>query len=135
MILYPEGGTTNGTHLLKFKKGAFHGLNSVQPIIIRYSSPFLDIENCVYNFFAMSILCASCPYSSVTCIEMPIFKPNDYFFEHHQQEGEEKWETYARVVRELMGEVSGMKLIDMTIEDKYEYKKLLYPKHKGKISD
>ena len=29
LILYPEGGTTNGTHLVKFKKGAFVGLNSI----------------------------------------------------------------------------------------------------------
>ena len=34
---------------------------------------------------------------------LPVFKPNDYFWEHHwKQEGtvtEEKWETYARVIR------------------------------------
>jgi len=29
LILYPEGGTTNGTHLINFKKGAFYGLRSV----------------------------------------------------------------------------------------------------------
>jgi lysophosphatidylcholine acyltransferase/lyso-PAF acetyltransferase len=52
LILYPEGGTTNGTHLINFKKGAFIGLRSIQPIIIQYESPFITIENCVYNFFA-----------------------------------------------------------------------------------
>jgi len=36
LILYPEGGTTNGTHLIKFKKGAFHACRSIQPICIRY---------------------------------------------------------------------------------------------------
>ena len=29
LIIYPEGGTTNGTHLLKFKSGAFFGLKSI----------------------------------------------------------------------------------------------------------
>jgi lysophosphatidylcholine acyltransferase/lyso-PAF acetyltransferase len=52
LIIYPEGGTTNGTHLLQFKSGAFLGLNSIKPVLISYWSPFLDIENCVYNFLA-----------------------------------------------------------------------------------
>ena len=34
-----------------------------------------------------------------------------------------------------MAEEGGMKLSEMTIEDKFEYKKLLFPKMKGKYSD
>ena len=32
----------------------------------------------------------------------PVFKPNDYFWANHWSEssGEQKWEAYARVVRE-----------------------------------
>jgi lysophosphatidylcholine acyltransferase/lyso-PAF acetyltransferase len=36
LIMNVEGGTTNGTSLIKFKKGAFVGLNSVQPVVIKY---------------------------------------------------------------------------------------------------
>jgi hypothetical protein len=32
--------------------------------------------------------------------EYPVFKPNDYFFKHHSRDGEEKWQTFARVIRE-----------------------------------
>lgn len=63
---------------------------------------------------------------------MPIFKPNDYFFEHHQKEGEEKWQTYTRVVREIMAEVGQYELVNESIEDKFEYKKILYPHKAGK---
>jgi hypothetical protein len=36
-------------------------------------------------------------------IELPVFEPNDYFWKHHWQEGkEEKWEAFARVVRQIM---------------------------------
>lgn len=59
---------------------------------------------------------------------MPIFKPNDYFFKHHQQEGEEKYQTYMRVVRKLMAEVGNFELVNQAVEDKFEYKKLLWPK-------
>ena len=31
----------------------------------------------------------------------PVFKPNQYFWDNHWQEGkEEKWQAFARVVRE-----------------------------------
>ena len=29
LIIYPEGGTTNGKSLINFKKGAFAGLHSI----------------------------------------------------------------------------------------------------------
>ena len=39
MLVFPEGATTNGDYLIKFKKGPFSGLNSVQPVIIKYKTP------------------------------------------------------------------------------------------------
>jgi len=50
------------------------------------------------------------------------------------REGEEKWQTYARVIRQLMSDVSGIPTLDVNIEDKFEYKKILYPAMKGKSS-
>lgn len=47
LIFYAEGGTSNGKQLLKFKKGAFFALKSVQPQIIKYDSAMIDAENCV----------------------------------------------------------------------------------------
>lgn len=65
---------------------------------------------------------------------MPVFEPNDYFFEHHQRDGEEKWQTYARVIRDIMAEVGGLEKSDLSIEDKFEYKKLLYSSKSSKKS-
>ena len=83
MIIYPEGGTTNGTHLVEFKKGAFNGLKSIKPIIFKYNSPFLDIENSQIHFVGHSVLCGTIPYTELVIKELPVFQPNDYFFEHH----------------------------------------------------
>ena len=91
LILYPEGGTTNGTHLINFKKGAFVGERSVQPLLIDYKSPFLCIENCVVNFLAFSVLTATSPYTLVNMKLMPVFQPNEYFWNNHHKEGEERW--------------------------------------------
>ena len=81
LIIYPEGGTSNGTHLLKFKQGAFSGLRSVQPIIIKYYNPILDNECCAYNLLAHSVMYASCIWSTCHIKTLPVFTPNDYFFE------------------------------------------------------
>ena len=48
LIIFPEGGTTNGRYLLKFKKGAFNAKKRIQPIILKYTvngslSPAYDI--------------------------------------------------------------------------------------------
>jgi len=64
----------------------------------------------------------------ISYTEFPVFRPNEYFFKHHQQEGEEKWETYARVIREIMSKHSGLQLSELSIEDKYTYKDLIYGK-------
>lgn len=38
-----------------------------------------------------------------TVYEMPVFAPNDYFWANHWNEGkEEKWEAYARAIREII---------------------------------
>ena len=60
-------------------------------------------------------------------ITLPIFEPNEYFWKHHQKEGEEKWETYMRTLRQIMSDASGLPLSDNCIEDRNEYRKILFP--------
>ena len=38
MVIFPEGTTTNGTALLKMKKGAFYGRKTITPIVLKYST-------------------------------------------------------------------------------------------------
>lgn len=33
-MIFPEGGTTNGTGIIKFKRGAFESENTVKPVIL-----------------------------------------------------------------------------------------------------
>ena len=83
LIVYPEGGSTNGTSLIQFKKGAFTGLKSIKPIIIRYHSNYIDPENCVTHFAAQSLLSGVAPYTYLKIKELPVFVPNEYFFKNH----------------------------------------------------
>ena len=36
LLVFPEGGTTNGSSLIKFKKGAFLSEKRVTPMILQY---------------------------------------------------------------------------------------------------
>ena len=55
-------------------------------------------------------------------IELPVFTPNDYFWKNFWNEDkEEKWEAFARVVRQIMSEVGGLKTSDLTMQDKFDY--------------
>jgi len=37
LLVFPEGGTTNGSGLIKFKKGAFYAEKTVKPVMLKYS--------------------------------------------------------------------------------------------------
>ncbi len=121
---------------MKFKKGAFFSLRSVQPVVLKYSNFYpVNIENCTMPIYYHFILVSSIIKGTAQLLEFPVFRPNDYFFKHHQREGEQKWETYARAVREIMTTDTGLKLIETNIEDKYPYKASLFPTSTAKASD
>jgi len=109
--------------LVGFKKGAFAGLKTVQPIIVKYKwksvaptwegIPFIQHTH---------ILCSSFEGIEVELYRLPPFKPNDYLFETHKEQGKEKWEVFAWAVRQAMAEHGGFKLTDQTNYDKCQYK-------------
>lgn len=56
---------------------------------------------------------------------MPVFEPNEYFWEHHWDGVEEKWIAYARALQTIMAEKGGFELSDSRMEDMLEYRKLI----------
>jgi len=63
---------------------------------------------------------------------LPTFCPNDYFWEHHWNEGkEEKWEAYARAIQTIIANHLDLPMSDLTADDKLAYKKELKRLAKG----
>lgn len=60
----------------------------------------------------------------VTVHDMPVFKPNDFFWEHHWDGEEPKWQAYARVMQRIIANEHGLKLSDSNVRDKLEYRAL-----------
>ena len=53
---------------------------------------------------------------------LPPFKPNDYMFEKHKDQGKEKWEIFAWGVRQSMAKFGDLKLSNQSNADKLLYK-------------
>ena len=121
-MIFPEGTTTSGRHILRFKKGAFSGLFPIKATIIH---PNLDkkfhlgcgASNAGFNYFrSLAKL-----YNKVEYIELPIMTPNEYMFTNFASYGKEKWEIYAEVAREIMCVLGNFKKSEMGLRDSYRY--------------
>ena len=125
--IYPEGATTNGTHLIQFKRGAFQSLLPVKPFVNKITtlSGVSAVHGDASTLLAYINILVHCVLTFYTTFEMPVFEPNEYFWKNHWDGKEEKWVAYARAVRTLMAETGGLKLSNSSMEDKMTYKKLI----------
>ena len=91
MCVFPEGGVSNGRHLLTFKKGAFIANKTVQPIVLDYKyddfSPAYDIM----PFMPLPIFGMCHGWVRVNVKVLPPFTPNEYLYSTHADKGEENW--------------------------------------------
>jgi len=79
------------------------------------------------DMFSHFILIAMNPYVNLHLKEFPTFEPNEYFWKTHWDatSGEERWEAYARVMREIVASGHNFALSNLAMEDKLYYKKLI----------
>lgn len=98
-MIYPEGGTTNGSSIIQFQKGAFASLLSIKPTVHKWDCKFQSACSGVVDGSCHYIMICAMPWCSVTRVELPVFRPNEYFWKNHMKEGEEKADTYTRVIR------------------------------------
>ena len=121
-MIFPEGTTSSGRHLLPFKRGAFYSLLPIKPNIIL---PNLNNEfhlgcgstNVGINYGrTLTNL-----YVQTEFIELPIMAPNDYMYTNFSSYGKEKWEIYKEVAREIMCILGGFKKSDKDLSDNDRY--------------
>lgn len=100
LTIFAEGCSTTGEYVIKMKKGAFLSLKKVKPFALKYWYPTGVNPACgALGFLSATLTVVNAIFYTVKCKELPVFEPNEYFWQHHWQEGkEEKWEAYARVI-------------------------------------
>ena len=123
-MIFPEGTTNSGRHLLTFKRGAFYSLLPVKPNII--------LPN-INNRFHLG--CGSTNvginygrtltelFVQTEFIELPIMTPNEYMYNNFASYGKEKWEIYKEVAKEILCVIGGFKKSDKEFidSDRYAY--------------
>ena len=121
-MIFPEGTTTSARHILKFKKGAFFTSLPIKPTIIHPNLKknfhiAVGTSDATLNYFrSLTEL-----YNKVEYIELPIMTPNEYMYTNFSNYGNEKWEIYAEVAREIMCTLGNFKKSEMGIRDSFRY--------------
>lgn len=84
-LIFAEGGTTNGTAIMKFKKGAFHSEKTVKPIFLKWSFDTVNPAFDTIPFAALAVFTLSSP-GGMHCEvnKLPNFTPNEFLFESHK---------------------------------------------------
>lgn len=124
--MFPEGGTTNGTALLKFKRGAFIGQRRVTPMYMRYhSTNGFSTEYAVIDFLPLAFmtLCRSGLKCDVNI--MSDFEPTEYLFKKHADKGKDRWEIFAWAVRDAIAKCGQFELSNLKLQDKVDYYKYM----------
>ena len=122
LLVFPEGGTTNGSGLIKFKKGAFYAEKTVKPVMMRYNlDGMVSVAYDVIEVLPLAILQLSWSCMSCEILELPDFQPNDYLFTQHADKGAERWEVFAWATRDVMSKAGGFSLCDIPLREKVIY--------------
>lgn len=122
LSIYPEGTVTNGTHLIKFKRGAFMALLPLKPIVelVDHNTECSLATGALPMHWHM-VLVTCYLWNYVTFLDLPIIKPTDYMYHNYGKEDEEKWATYMNITKSIMAECSGLKETNDSFEEKLEY--------------
>ena len=122
LLIYPEGSTTCGRNILKFKKGAFAYLLPVKPNIITIDQKSKCHLASGCQDMLLNTLKFFCYFSvNMYYIDMPVIRPTEFMYENYSSFGKEKWEIYAEVTRKIFCEVGGFKECDQGYRESHKY--------------
>ncbi|XP_037117427.1 lysophospholipid acyltransferase LPCAT4 [Syngnathus acus] len=110
MLMFPEGTTTNGSALIKFKPGAFLCGVPVQPVLLRYPNK-LDTVRWTYKgttWIEALWHTASQLYTNITIEFLPVYNPSP--------EERSNPNLYADNVQKLMAKALGVPATDYIME-------------------
>ncbi|KAG5261203.1 hypothetical protein AALO_G00301190 [Alosa alosa] len=116
MLMFPEGTTTNGRALIKFKPGAFLAGVPVQPVLLHYPN---KLDTMRWTWKGTSWLqslwhTTSQFYTNMTIEFLPVYTPS--------QEEKEDPNLYADNVQKLMAKALGVPATDYVMEGRFPVK-------------
>ena len=122
LTIYPEGTITNGTYLIKFKRGAFMSLLPIKPIVeLIDQSEECTLATGILPLHYHLILASCYLYHNVNFLELPILQPTQFMYENYKDFGKEKWMIYMNVTKRIMAEISGLRISEKSFAEKIQY--------------
>jgi len=127
LLIFPEGTTTSGRHLIKFKRGAFDSLLSIKPYVIKAKNKIFDTSSGGTDLGLHFVIFLCFLYHSYELIDLPVIEPK-YFITKSSNEVDNKnaaVEKFIEASRNIMGEVGGFELSQKGVRDNFEYNRLV----------
>ncbi|KAJ8007641.1 hypothetical protein DPEC_G00096280 [Dallia pectoralis] len=118
MLMFPEGTTTNGNSLIKFKHGAFVAGVPVQPVLLHYPNKVDTVRWTHKGTTWVEALWHTCSqiYTNVTIEYLPVYTPS--------QEEKNDPNLYADNVQKVMAKALGIPATDHVMEGRVPTRKL-----------
>jgi len=83
LCMFAEGSTTNGSTLMKFKRGAFLSMRPIVPCYIKFGNTLVNpCYDCIDFTSLLVLLLSNFDAYKTTLHIMPTFYPNDYMLEN-----------------------------------------------------
>ena len=128
LLIFPEGCVHNGEQIVQFKVGAFANLNAIMPFSIKIErGPYGTSADLVNEepHWVYYLCCCSPPTGTINHVKFPTFKPNQYLWDNHLQEGEDKAKCYMRIMRDIMIKYTGLNDSPSVAYDRPKYRCIL----------
>ena len=112
MVVFAEGTTNNGAHIMPFKQGAFAGMRTLTPVFQSNDSygikmtPHFDSSMAFFPLLIMMFSTLTLRQQKIQI--MPPFTPTPWMLEKHADKGEEPWQIYAWCLRDAMCKFGGV---------------------------
>lgn len=126
-VIFPEGGTSNGSHLNYFHSGAFIPGEPIQPIILRYNDKInpttWSVRSWPFHFCTMMVQFTN----HLEVFYLPLYYPSQAEIEHPR--------LYANNLRNVMAHAAHMPLSEFTFADRKRYEAARKDEEKKKRSE
>ncbi|KAL0206906.1 hypothetical protein P9112_012617 [Eukaryota sp. TZLM1-RC] len=108
LVVFPEGGTSNGKVLLQFKKGAFAPLLPVQPVLLKYTHKYCPQSWSMLSTFWHVLRVMSQIYNKLEVQYLPPVPPL----------ANESAEEFAARVQQIMADKLGVPAVQHSLASK-----------------
>ena len=122
LILFPEGTTSSGRHLIKFKRGAFDSLLPIKPFVIKNLNKNFDTSTGSISLGLHFLLFLCHFYHKVEVYDLPVIEPTEFMYENFpDKQITDKVEIFMETTRLIMSELGDLKLSNSTIKDNFDH--------------